>query len=73
MIKTFANTGDKSIGDSIKSIRESKGLTIADLSRMSGLTSATISRYENGKRIPTIENYNTIMAALGAELAVIEK
>ena len=31
MIKTFANTGDKSIGDSIKSIRESKGLTIADL------------------------------------------
>lgn len=73
MIKSVSKGQDKSIGDAIRDLRTAKSLTITDLSRMTGITPAAISRYENGRRIPSVESYNTIMTALGAELTVIEK
>jgi transcriptional regulator with XRE-family HTH domain len=73
MIKSLFYAGDKSIGESIRDLRVSKGLSITDLSRMVGTTAAAISRYEKNKRIPSVETYKKIMTALGAELTVIEK
>lgn len=73
MIKTFAHSGDKSVGESIRDLRTSKGLSIRELATASGCSSGAISRWESGKRIPTVESFNKIMAALGAELTVVEK
>lgn len=73
MIRTYSKSGDKTVGESIKELRLAKGLTTKELSDLTGLSSAAISRWESGKRTPSINNYNTVMTALGAELAVIEK
>ena len=32
-----------------------------------------ISRWESGKRIPLVESFNKVMAALNAELTVVAK
>jgi transcriptional regulator with XRE-family HTH domain len=44
------------IGDRIKQIRESKGLSQGDIERKTGLIRAYISRIENGHSVPAIES-----------------
>lgn len=73
MIKTIKQTGDKAVGESIRDLRKTRGLSIRELANLTGLSSGAISRWESGKRIPSVENYNKMMTALGAELAVVEK
>jgi transcriptional regulator with XRE-family HTH domain len=73
MIKTLAQTGDKSVGESIRDLRTSRGLSIRELATETGLSSAAISRWESGKRIPSVESFNKVMAALNAELTVVAK
>lgn len=73
MIKTLAQTGDKSVGESIKDLRTARGLSIRELATETGLSSAAISRWESGKRIPSVESFNKVMAALNAELTVVAK
>jgi transcriptional regulator with XRE-family HTH domain len=64
-------------GEELKRIRESKGMTINQLSMYSGISGASISRYETGERgipkPPTIEklakglkvDYGVLMRAAG--------
>lgn len=73
MIKTLAQTGDKSVGESIRDLRTARGLSIRELATEAGLSSAAISRWESGKRIPSVESFNKVMAALNAELTVVAK
>lgn len=73
MINVVSQSGDKSVGESIRDLRTAKGLTIRELSKLSGISTAAISRWESGQRIPTVKSYNSLMAALGAELYVMEK
>lgn len=73
MIKTLAQTGDKSVGDSIRNLRMARGLSIRELAAETGLSPAATSRWESGKRIPSVESFNKVMAALNAELTVIAK
>lgn len=73
MIKTLAQTGDKSVGELIRDLRTSRGLSIRELATETGLSSAAISRWESGKRIPSVESFNKVMAALNAELTVVAK
>ncbi|MCL2851094.1 MAG: helix-turn-helix transcriptional regulator [Firmicutes bacterium] len=43
----------------LKTLRESKNLTTVKLGKALGISGATISRWENGKRKPNVENiYN---------------
>lgn len=72
MIGRIKRYGVHPFGETLQELRMSKGLSIKDLSELSGLTCASISRYENGLRSPTIETYNKILTALGAELVVID-
>ena len=73
MIKKVAYTGEYKFGELIRSQRVEKGLSIRKLAELTGLSSGAISRWESGKRIPSIESFNKVMAALGAELYVMEK
>ena len=72
MINRVSNCGDQTVGESIRDLRTAKGLSIKELSELSGISSAAISRWETGKRIPTVKSYNTIMTALGAKLFVMD-
>ena len=49
----------------IKEIRKKKGMTAAELARLVNTTPVSISRYETGKRTPTINKAAEIAAALG--------
>lgn len=66
-----------SFGDELKKIRESRGMTVNQLAMYSGVSSASISRYETGDRgipkPPTLEklskglkiDYNELMKIAG--------
>jgi len=56
------------IGEHIKEIRISKGLTQLELSEKSGIAVRTIQRIENGEVTPSIYSLNAIGAALDIKL-----
>lgn len=53
------------IGDNIRLRRMAKGLTQAELGRLSGLTHAAICHYERGKRKPCMAALLALAKALG--------
>lgn len=72
-MKKIAYCGDFKFGEMIKTQRLAKDLSINGLADLTGFSGAAISRWESGKRIPSVESFNKVMAALGAELYVMEK
>lgn len=70
-MKRIAYTGDYNFGEMIKTQRLEKGLSIRKVSALTGISAAALSRWESGKRVPSIESFNKVMTALGAELLVI--
>lgn len=73
MIKRATIGSGANYGESIKARRKALGLSIKEVSERTGISSVTISRWENGKRIPTVKAYDKIMTALGVELYAVEK
>lgn len=73
MIKSLSHNGEKTVGESIRDLRNAKGLSVTELADLSGIHRSMISRWERGERVPSVENYNKVMTALGAELTVVEK
>lgn len=65
--------GDYNFGEMIKAQRLERGLSLRKVSDLTGISSAALSRWESGKRIPSVESFNKVMTALGAELLVIGK
>jgi transcriptional regulator with XRE-family HTH domain len=57
------------IGDRIKDLRKTKGITLQELSHKSGVALATLSRMENGKMTGTINSHQMICKALNASMA----
>lgn len=72
-MRKLSNCGDYNFGEMIKTQRLEKGLSIRKVSDLTGISSAALSRWESGKRVPSIESFNKVMTALGAELLVIGK
>lgn len=72
-MKRIAYTGDYNFGEMIKTQRLERGLSIRKVSDLTGISAAALSRWESGKRVPSIESFNKVMTALGAELLVIGK
>lgn len=70
-MKKLSNCGDYNFGEMIKTQRLEKGLSIRKVSGLTGISAAALSRWESGKRVPSIESFNKVMTALGAELLVI--
>ena len=59
----------KNLGERIRTIRKSKGVTLVDLSKRTGVAQATLSRIETGTMIGTVESHEKIAEALGIGLA----
>ena len=72
-MKKIAYTGDYNFGEMIKTQRLERGLSLRKVSDLTGISSAALSRWESGKRVPSIESFNKVMTALGAELLVVGK
>ena len=70
-MKKLSNCGDYNFGEMIKTQRLEKGLSIRKVSDLTGISAAALSRWDSGKRVPSIESFNKVMTALGAELLVI--
>jgi transcriptional regulator with XRE-family HTH domain len=56
------------IGDHLRQIRESKGLSQGDIEKKTGLIRAYISRAENGHSVPSIETLEKFAHALEVPL-----
>lgn len=56
------------IGENIKKYRKIKKLSQQDLSKLSGIPRISISRYENGDRVPNIDIIKKITTALDVSL-----
>ena len=59
------------INDSLKEIRNEKGLSLADLTEATGIDRASISKLESGQRAnPTLATVSKYAAALGKKVVV---
>jgi transcriptional regulator with XRE-family HTH domain len=56
---------------SLRAARRSAGLTQAELARRAGTSQATVSAYEHGRKLPSVETLGRLLAAAGARLAVV--
>lgn len=52
------------IGEKIKTLRKSKGLTMEQLGTSVGYTRQTIFKYENGSRVPDLDTLASIAVSL---------
>jgi transcriptional regulator with XRE-family HTH domain len=59
---------DKMLGQRIRAIRATRGLTLEQCARVMGTSKATLSAIENGKRQIRITQLNAIAAALGTDI-----
>lgn len=56
------------LGEKIKSLRQRRGLTIAETASKTGIDKGTLSRIENGKMKGTLDSHAKIAEALGVRL-----
>lgn len=56
----------------LKTYRERKGLSLAQLGAIVGTTAATLSRIENGKRQASVGLIKRLIAASGGELTAAD-
>lgn len=73
MIKRVVVTPDEHIGATIKSLRTIRGISIRQLSDASGYSPSSISKWENGKRLPSIEKIRHLLAVMDAEIVVFDR
>ncbi|GAB4410860.1 MAG: helix-turn-helix domain-containing protein [Microscillaceae bacterium] len=58
------------IGTKVKEIRREKGLTIQDLSQLSGVSKGMLSKIENGRTIPSINTLALVTKSLNVDLSL---
>lgn len=68
MLRELRTLNDTNIGETIKTLRTDRGLTLNQLGSMTRLSPSVISKYERGKRVPTLSSFMAIMRALNAEI-----
>lgn len=73
MITKVTISGQQSTGDLIKELRTEKGLSIRELADLAGVNRATVSRWERGQRVPSVDDFWRLMDALGADTAIIQQ
>lgn len=60
------------IGQRIRQLRHKADMLAVELSERTGIAAATISKYENDKREPSLRNIQKILKAVGSSLRDIE-
>jgi transcriptional regulator with XRE-family HTH domain len=59
-------------GDFIRQVRESRGLSQAELASVVGIEQPNLSAYERGRRVPTADTLNKLLVACGYQLAATD-
>lgn len=59
-------------GEEIRKHRESLGWTQGQLAAVTGYDERSIRRYEHGESVPTVANYQDLLAAMGKRLEVVD-
>ena len=59
---------DDNIGLNIVQVRREKGISQAELSGLSGISTSTLSAYENSKKIPNVNTLGRIAISLGVSI-----
>ncbi len=54
----------------LRRVRQRSGLTLRDLARRADTSHSTLSAYESGRKVPTVETLDRIVRAAGYELGV---
>jgi transcriptional regulator with XRE-family HTH domain len=65
--------GESRIGEALQGVRTERGLTLQDLARLSGVSSATLWKIENGRSGASFDTIYRIAIALGLSLDQILK
>ena len=60
----------RSPGETIKAIRKKRGMTQRDVADTLGTTVSSVSRYESGSRLMSVERFEEILDILSAEYTV---
>ncbi len=60
-----------SVGERIHYLRVIRGLTQADLAKLTKLSQSTIAQIETGKKDPSLKTLEKITAALNVQMAVL--
>lgn len=68
MLRELRTLTDTNIGETLKELRQFRGLTIRELSARTKLSESVISKYERGKRVPTLSSFVALIRALDAEI-----
>ena len=68
MFRELRTLTDTTIGETLKELRQFRGLTIRELSARTKLSESVISKYERGKRVPTLSSFVALIRALDAEI-----
>ncbi len=61
------------LGGALKDLRRASGSTQAEICSRTGLKSPQLSRWENGRDVPTLESLIRYLGAIGASLADLER
>lgn len=56
-------------GAFLREVRESRGLSQAQLAEVAGVSQPNLSAYENDRRTPNLDTFNRILVSCGYELA----
>ncbi len=59
----------KNLGERIRKLRKERGITLVELSKVTGVAQATLSRIETGTMTGTVESHERIAEAMGMGLA----
>ena len=73
MLRELRTLTDTNIGETLKELRQFRGLTIRELSARTKLSESVISKYERGKRVPTLSSFAALIRALDAEIFFAKK
>lgn len=65
----FAHDSRAAMGQRVRALRESRGLTLQALSDRSGLAISTISKIERGLMAPTYDRFSGLAEGLGVDIA----
>lgn len=56
------------LGEALLRLRKTRGLTLVDLADKAGVARASLSAYESGKQVPSLESLNRLLVALATDL-----
>jgi DNA-binding XRE family transcriptional regulator len=64
-----SSCGNLKIGEALRNLRQRRNLSLGELSKISGVQPATLSRMENNKTLGNLKNYLSIANAFGIKLS----